>query len=267
MTSKHPAYPLLALIVGLFMGTAQAHSQATLPELLSYAKSGHPGSLQAALRATPSDSIRASSRQSLLIAAMDAEDALAVKAILHWGVDANEVLRLGQGGETVEVSPLLYAISSKASLAVIEQLVASGADVNRPVSGQSPLNFALGIRQYAIAQYLLRHQAKADVAEQPGGMTPLISLAMSANSADDQTLRDLTRQLLAAGAQVNAKAARQTTALTFAVLGGNPLMVRLLLEAGADVNASNERGETAIAIAKQKGRHEMVRILSEFGAQ
>lgn len=267
MQNKKLILALLVLTVGLFIGVTQARSQAKFPELLVYAKAGRSDSLQAALHATPSAKIDALNRQALLTAAMDSGNASSVKAILQWGVDANELLRLKQDGETVEVTPLLYAISSKASLTVVEQLMVGGADANRSASGLIPLNFALSMRQYTVAEYLLNHKAKADAVEESGGMTPLINLAMSAKGADDQVLRNLTKLLLASGAQVNAKAARQTTALTFAVLGGNPLMARLLLEAGADVNASNERGETPIAIARKKGLNEVVNVLAEFGGR
>jgi ankyrin repeat protein len=68
------------------------------------------------------------------------------------------------------------------------------------------------------------------------------------------------RALLAAGADVNAKASIGT-ALTIASQQGWPEVVRALLAAGADVNAKAFNGETAMSLAKKGGHSEVVQLL------
>ena len=59
-----------------------------------------------------------------------------------------------------------------------------------------------------------------------------------------------TRELLNAGAKVNAKASNGLTPLHFAALLGHEAVARLLLEGGADLFAKGLSGETPLEVTR-----------------
>jgi hypothetical protein len=73
-------------------------------------------------------------------------------------------------------------------------------------------------------------------------------------------------QLLAAGADPNARIEGGVTALIAAAFEGNAEIVQLLLTKGADVNAKTEKGITALMIAAGKGYQDVVKLLLAKGA-
>ena len=79
----------------------------------------------------------------------------------------------------------------------------------------------------------------------------------------------VVRDLLKAGAKVNAKDSRGFAALTFAVAAdhAHPESVRALIEAGADVNASAKTGETPLDWAGKFGDPEIIAALKNAGAR
>jgi ankyrin repeat protein len=72
--------------------------------------------------------------------------------------------------------------------------------------------------------------------------------------------------LLAAGADVNAKAVNGRTSLLYAIKAKHTAVVPLLLEAGADVNAAADDGLTALHLACSEGLDEVVSLLLAAGA-
>jgi len=72
------------------------------------------------------------------------------------------------------------------------------------------------------------------------------------------------RTQLAHGADKNARAFRETTALMYAAAFGNVETVKILIDAGADVNAHNSLGATALLWGGDD--MEKVRLLVEHGA-
>lgn len=74
------------------------------------------------------------------------------------------------------------------------------------------------------------------------------------------------RELLAAGADPNARDEDGRTPLFSAVLGASVGLVGLLLEKGADVNARDHAGYTALHFAAQEYMPEMAKILVGRGA-
>lgn len=78
-----------------------------------------------------------------------------------------------------------------------------------------------------------------------------------------------TRQLLDAGADVNAADSEGSTALHFAAKGESAEVVRQLVDAGADVNAINKRGESPFYNAIRNTTSaalEIARVLREHDA-
>jgi len=97
-----------------------------------------------------------------------------------------------------------------------------------------------------------------DLARDPA-VTPLMS-------ALDRYDGVKARQLIAAGANVNASDQHGWTALMTAAMNGDVATVQALLAAGAEVNARNKDGETALSPAAFLGRTAAVRELALHGA-
>jgi ankyrin repeat protein len=74
------------------------------------------------------------------------------------------------------------------------------------------------------------------------------------------------RDLLAAGADPDARDGENRSPLHSAVLGGSLPLLGLLLEAGADVNARDDSGFTPLHFAAQEDLPEMARLLVAMGA-
>jgi ankyrin repeat protein len=68
------------------------------------------------------------------------------------------------------------------------------------------------------------------------------------------------RQLLDAGAEVNARDSRGRNAVLAATQGGQVEAARLLIERGADVNAQDDIRDSAFLLAGARGHTEIVRL-------
>lgn len=72
--------------------------------------------------------------------------------------------------------------------------------------------------------------------------------------------------LLARGADVNARDKQSSTPIMFAAQHGHAETVRRLLEAGPDLEVQGDHGLTALGFARQNGHDETVRLLEQTGA-
>jgi|GEM_PF-1508235 len=79
--------------------------------------------------------------------------------------------------------------------------------------------------------------------------------------------REIASALLAKGADVRAGDDVGTTALLYAAEGGQTAVLQELLDAGADVNESNKFGDTALILAAKFGRTDAARLLIPKGAE
>jgi ankyrin repeat protein len=77
---------------------------------------------------------------------------------------------------------------------------------------------------------------------------------------------NVVKLLLDRGADINARSAHWTTALTVASVSNQEEVVRLLIERGADLNVENEFCSGALEGAAQYGHEEIVELLFEAGA-
>lgn len=160
-------------------------------------------------------------------------------ALLEYGADSNFVVdrHLPQGVRLryghIKASILSIA-ADKGNLDAVNLLLAHGADVNIPASG----DFGRTALQAALERQALK--------------IPLVE------------------RLLDAGADVNAPPAesRGLTALQAAAIGGFIAPAVKLIELGADVNAPGaaQEGRTALEGAAEHGRLDMVRLLLDAGA-
>ena len=122
----------------------------------------------------------------------------------------------------------LYMAIDNEDEGLVKQLLAMGADPNRPYNenGLCPLVASCNVNNIAIASLLLQHGAKADGVGNLGGdyiENPLIT----------------------------------------AVMKGNKYMVQLLLRYGAKKGIKDEEGRTALYYAKQQKNTSIIQILEK----
>ena len=122
----------------------------------------------------------------------------------------------------------LYMAIDNEDEGLVKQLLAMGADPNRPYNenGLCPLVASCNVNNIAIASLLLKHGAKADGVGNLGGdyiENPLIT----------------------------------------AVMKGNKYMVQLLLRYGAKKGIKDEEGRTALFYARQQKHSQIIKILEK----
>jgi len=154
----------------------------------------------------------------------------------------------------------LAEAAARADVAVVRQLLSSGADVNAAdADGTTPLHWAVWADDEATVQELLRARATATVAN-TFRVTPLSIAAEHGNPA-------IVRRLLEVGAKAEDVDASGQTLLMSAVRSGNVETVRLLIDAGAKVNATEPQlGHTALMWAARTNNGAAVTLLIERGA-
>ena len=93
-------------------------------------------------------------------------------------------------------------------------------------------------------------------------MAPVVTAVILGNIDD-------LKELLDAGANVNAQDENGTTALMMAIEQdwANPDWTTLLLDSGIDINLKDNEGDTALDIAKYRERKDIVEILLTHGAE
>lgn len=168
----------------------------------------------------------------------------------------------------LEIAALLVA--SKPDLDIFEATAAGNLDrvsqilradpasaARRSADGFTALHFAAFFNRPEIAELLV--QSGADVSAASDNAMKVAPLHSAATSRS----HEVVRQLLAAGAPVDARQHGGWTALHAAAANGDAEMVRDLLARGANPNAANDEGKTAVAIAQAKGHAQVVMILRQ----
>jgi quinoprotein dehydrogenase-associated probable ABC transporter substrate-binding protein len=156
------------------------------------------------------------------------------------------------------VSPLVHAINRN-HVPSVQLLLAHGAAINaHDKKGYTPLEIAVGEDKLFAAKALI--EAGADV-NAPGGTTQVTPLMLVASQLAPQarathlaagpTPMDIASELIARGADVNAKSAAGVTALMVAAGHNNAPMIGLLLAKGANPATKNNAGKTALDIARE----------------
>lgn len=155
-------------------------------------------------------------------------DAAAVTRMVSQGMDINST---DQNGNS-----LLILAAREDQARVVEALVKQrGIKLNaRNGAGDSALMLA-SLKGYSdVVQLLLAAGADYD----HDGWNPLLYAAFEGRLA-------VVEQLLAKGANPNAKAPNHTTPLMFAARNGHEEVVVRLLKAGVDLDSKNDQNETA----------------------
>lgn len=213
--------------------------------------------------------------------AVVAKSPATVKALLAAGADPNveiplylavrlqqpELVRLLLDGGAVPdgakkgTTPPLVLAASQGALGLVRQLLAAGADVNavNPIDGGTAWHYAHIYGHKEVAKVLLAAGASTDWPEKGAR---LLYIASKLGRID------IVKELLACGADVNAKLPEtEESPLMVAALNGQAEVVKLLLSAGANARAESADGHTALHHAAHKGHSEIVKLLLAAGAE
>ncbi len=136
----------------------------------------------------------------------------------------------------------------------IDLCISKGADVNaKDNDGYTPLDYVVDKEDYVLVEALRNHGGKRG--------DPLRAQMLEA--AEKGNL-PLVRELLAKGADINAKNTNGYTALHMAVSKSHKDIVEFLIAKGADVNARSRSGSTPLHLAK---REDIAKILLASGVE
>ena len=211
-----------------------------------------------------------------LIAAVKAESVQQVKVILSQKADPN--VEDHDSGFRVPVlnAALSNVTDEKASREIALMLIESGANVNTDGStGFTPLMLA---DDTEVIQLLLKKGADPSLGTARSGFsTPLHNAVWKPI---------VTKLLIAAKANINAKTLRGNTPLIEAVSRINQNVdengqiepesegekdilacmesIRLLINAGADLSIKNDQGQTAVSLAKESKYKPLIDLLQSF---
>ncbi len=220
--------------------------------------------LIAAVEAQDVDAARALIDQGIDVGAAEPDGATA----LHWAAyhDAVELVDLLMGaGAAVDaandygVTPLALACDNGAAATVI-RLLAAGADPNRArATGETPVMTCARTGSVEAVAALLARGADPTAAEAWHGQTALMWAAGEGHA-------DVVRVLIEQGADVEARSKGGFTALLIAARNDDPALVGHLVAAGAEVNATAPDGTTPLHVAAVRGHVALATRLLEHGA-
>lgn len=212
---------------------------------------------------------QAPSGETALGLAVDGNFVLFTKELIAAGADVNK--RNTASGRT----PLIDAAMT-GNAEIVKMLLEAGADKNARVFlygqelDENALTAAVNNGNSEIADILRRAgaeeitpSAESEQAAQSVynsmGITPLHYALLAGET-------EKVKELIASGADVNAKAPNMGTPLLYACTVGNAEAARLLINAKADVNAAGDTGYTPLMMACQTGNKELAEILVAAGA-
>ncbi|MBY5839878.1 ankyrin repeat domain-containing protein [Rhizobium leguminosarum] len=156
-------------------------------------------------------------------------------------------------------SPLFDAVAT-GNIAAVEQVLATGADVNSRADDQAtPLINAALADQFAIAELLIGKNADV-MARNAGGFTPLHAAAFSGSLS-------ITKLLLANGATLDDAANKAgVTPLMVAGEENHIDLAAFLIARGADVGHAEVHGYTPITRAFWKSNKDVILLFKRHGA-
>jgi hypothetical protein len=184
----------------------------------------------------------------------------AVLLSVYYGKDEVRDLLLERGAPLDVFEAAAAGVRGK-----VEEWVKKDAGLARAFAhdGFTPLHLAAFFGRIPVVELLLSRGAPVDeVSRNPSALRPLHSAVAH---RQPQVALEISRAMIAAGADVNATQHGGWMPLHAAALHGNLPLVRLLLEAGAVADAKNDTGQTPAALASSKNHKEVVALLHERG--
>ncbi|HEV8390161.1 MAG TPA: ankyrin repeat domain-containing protein [Dongiaceae bacterium] len=225
------------LLVDTLLGlgaNANANDHRGDPLLITAMSVGSRPASIALINAGANPNARDTTGKSVLSYAVYLRQADIIAALVTRGADLNAPSEAGDGGNPAP--PIFMAIKS-GDLAIVQQLVAAGANVNAlDQQGSTPLHRAVLTQPAefttALVTTLLRAGANAN-AMRPNGGTPLHNLIFGADKLPAPAVAQIATLLAQHGADVNLPAAFDgATPLDIARTKGNQQAVQLLTSMG-----------------------------------
>lgn len=157
-------------------------------------------------------------------------------------------------------TPLHWA-AFKGRLDMVKYLVNQGAKVNdESTPGMTPLFLAATNGHDDIVKFLIHHGGNPNVVMGEFKWTPLMR-------ACHKGYVNTVKELIQAGADVNAKSAIKWTPAHNAAESGSLDSFKLLVEHGANIKAENEMGDTPLDLAKLESRTDIVELIEKLNKE
>jgi ankyrin repeat protein len=238
---RPPLYRALVLQNQLLIDTllgkgadANANDHRGDPLIITAMSVGSAPATMAMINAGANPNARDTTGKSVLSYAVYLKQPEIIAALIAKGADVNAPSEAGDGGNP---APPLFMAMKGGDLALVQQLIAAGANVNAlDGQGSTPLHRAVLARpaEYttALVTTLLRAGADAN-AMRPGGGAPLHNLIFGADTLAPEALAQLATLFAQHGANVNLPAAFDgATPLDIARAKNNQAAVQLLTSMG-----------------------------------
>jgi ankyrin repeat protein len=186
---------------------------------------------------------------------LDFEDLEGVRVFLEAGAD---VTCRNEGGMLKGWTLLNVAIRRGRSAAVVEALIAAGAEVNGVGNdGVPPLALARRLGRVEVARVLERHGARA----QMSGKDAFLAACMAGDRRRARALLKKSPELM------ESLEAEDRKLVAYAAAAGNAGAVALMADLGFDLEAKGEWGASALHHAAWHGHEEVVELLLKRGAR
>ncbi|MCL4361845.1 ankyrin repeat domain-containing protein [Candidatus Dependentiae bacterium] len=144
------------------------------------------------------------------------------------------------------------------------KLINKGVDVNSTDKyGYTALMTACFYGNPEMVQLLIDSNAYINMKTCEGTTELLLAIQFLVSTRKPQ-MKIIIRQLIDAGANINAKDVCGENPLMLASIAGEKDVVEFLIKKGADVKATNNNGQSALSLAKKLKHQEIIELLSKY---
>lgn len=158
----------------------------------------------------------------------------------------------------------LFIGAMKGNINLMNKALIEGADINSEYKDRTPLIIAALFGKKGSIIWLIQHGADVNKPSSTKGITPLIAASFPIYCIKSMlTMKEISKELINAGANVNYQMDRGESILGYAVISENLPLIKLLVEKGARIDQKNLKGKTAIDIAKDKQFNDIVEFLEK----